>query len=388
MADEKAITISIYTHPELYPPVLNMIDELAGIFRSVNVVSRNLLKRDWEYPTGVHFITSGEYKPIRESEQSSASWKIKSFLKFTRDFYRLLKKERSEWVMCNDPISFYSFRLIRPWLGYRTRLWYQSHDVAELSAMRKYSIGYYAVKSERKNFHTIDLFTLPSESRLGYFPMNNLKGKWLLVPNYPSGRRTRTAAHANWESGSVLKLIYQGRISNEHGLDQLLDYVKTDPMLSLTIIGPGDGDFIQFLRNKTKELAISSRVSILGPVPYRELSQITSDHHVGLAINKPMNILYSTAAMASNKIYEYGAVGLPILYYKNEHYIKYLGRYNWAFPTDLSIPDLLSVFTAIRKNYSILSKKAIEDFKTNLNFESAFFPVKSFLAESIESRIR
>ena len=385
MVNEKSITVSIFTHPELYPPVLNMIDELAEVFGKVYVISRNLVKTNWEYPSRVQFVTSGEYKPIRESEKAPAKWKIKSFLKFTRDFYKTLKREKSEWVMCNDPISFYSFRLIRPFLGYPIRLWYQSHDVAELSAMRKYSIGYFAVKSEAENFHKIDLFTLPSESRLEYFPMDRFKGKWLLVHNYHSGRRMKAVPHAEWEPGSILKLIYQGRISNEHGLEQILDYVKTDPMISLTIIGPGDADFIQLLRNKTKELAIGDRVTILEPIPYRELSRITADHHAGLAINKPMNILYSTAAMASNKIYEYGAVGLPILYYKNEHYIKYLGRYKWAFPTDLTFPDLLSVFTVIRANYSILSQKAMQDFRASLNFESAFFPVKSFLARSFEA---
>ncbi len=284
--------------------------------------------------------------------------------------------------MCNDPISLFSFRMIRPFLGYKIKLWYHSHDVAELSSMRTYSVGYFAVKSEQKYFRRIDLFTLPSEARLKYYPMDKYKGKWLIVPNYPSLQRMSRQRTGDSKSDGQVKLIYQGRISDEHGLEEMIDFIKSDSSLMLTIIGPGNDDYIRKLKNKVAELGITQQVAILDPVPYGKLQEITLTHQVGLAINKPVNTLYSTAVMASNKIYEYAAAGLPILYYRDPHYMDVLSRYPWAFPTDLSNPDLSLIISEIKVNFNELSRKAMEDFHNKLNFTVVFEPVRSWLMAS------
>ena len=325
-------------------------------------------------------VTSGKYISVRDAEAKSIAWKFVSFIRYTRDLYKILKKEKPEWIMCNDPISLMAFRMSRSLHEFQTKLWYHSHDVAEISRMRRFSVGYFAVKSEIKYFDNIDLFTLPAESRLDYFPMNRLKGQWLIVPNFPSKKRNQENHTGSWKPGMDLKMIYQGRVSNEHGLEEILDFVRSAPSLHLTIIGPGDEGYIRSLKDKISTLGIEDRVGISGPVAYEQLLQITQKHHIGLAVNKPVNILYSTAAQASNKIYEYAASGLPVLYYKNEHYMQYLGSFTWAFPTDLSEKDLLSVIQNIERDYQIISENAIADFRNRLNYSAAFERVISILS--------
>ena len=281
--------------------------------------------------------------------------------------------------MCNDPISLFSLRLIRPFLGYTLKLWYHSHDVTELKSMRTYSVGYFAVQSEHTYFDRIDLFTLPSEARLKFYPIEMLKGKWIVVPNYPSLQRMSQDRSVELKSDGRLKLLYQGRISDEHGLEEMVDFIKSDAALLLTIIGPGNDVYIRNLKNRVAELGITQRVAILDPVPYGELQKITITHQVGLAINKPVNTLYSTAVMASNKIYEYAAAGLPILFYKDKHYVDVLSKYPWAFPTGLSLADLSLIIREIKVNFDDLSRKAKEDFHNKLNFTVVFEPVRSLL---------
>jgi hypothetical protein len=373
------IVVAIYTHPELYPPVLNTIDELAESFQKVIVISRNLVPAKWKYPERTQILTSGKYISVRDSEQKSMGWKFGSYLLFTKELHKILRKERPEWIMCNDPISLMSFRMIRGLIGIPAKLWYHSHDVAEPDKMRTYSVGYFAVKSERTYFNRIDLFTLPAESRLRYFPMDRLKGNWIIVPNFPSKKRNTGNHPVDWHSGIDLKLIYQGRISNEHGLEEILEFMRSTPDIKLTIIGPGNADYIRSLKDKISTLLLADRVEIVKPVSYSELMEITQKHHIGLAVNKPLNILYSTAAQASNKIYEYAALGLPILYFKNEHYMEYLGKFNWAFPTDLSAQNLSSIIQEIRVKYQMLSNNAIADFLNELNFNTAFKPVITIL---------
>jgi hypothetical protein len=377
-----AIVVAIYTHPELYPPVLNTIDELAELFQKVIVISRNLAPANWKYPERVQIRTSGRYISVRDSEQKSPGWKFGSYFMFTRELYRALRKERPEWIMCNDPFSLMSFRMIRRLIGFPVKLWYHSHDVTEPDKMRTYSIGYFAVKSEKAYFDRVNLFTLPAESRLRYFPVDRLKGKWLIVPNFPSKKRNTENHPIEWYSGMDLKLIYQGRISNEHGLEEILAFMRVTPDIRLTVIGPGNEDYIQLLKDKIMVLQLADRVEIVKPVAYNELMEITRKHHIGLAINKPLNILYSTAAQASNKIYEYAAAGLPILYFKNQHYQEYLGKFKWAFPTDLSEQNLSHILQEIRSKYQTLSENAKADFQNSLNFGAAFRPVLSILSEN------
>ncbi len=379
--NKNAITVAIYTHPELFPPVLNALDELANLFSRITVVTRNLTKSHWEYPDAVKMVNSGEFIPIRDSEKQTTAWKVKSFVRFTRDLRRTLQKEKPGWVMCNDPISLFSFRLIRPFLRFPFCLWYHNHDVVEMEGLRKYSVGYFAVKSEKKFFGHIDLFTLPSEDRLKYFPLQELRGKIIVVPNYPSIRRMKidSASARNPENG--LKLLYQGHVGEGHGLQEIIDFVQTEPGISVTIVGPGNEDYILARRNQVKELGVGDRVVVLGAVPYSELSVITRSHHVGLAIHEPINILFRTAALASNKIYEYAAAGLPVLYYGDEHYIKHLGKYAWCFPTRLSAGELSSILQNIKENYRDLSQAAETDFREKLNFAAVFSPVISYLRE-------
>ena len=171
-------------------------------------------------------------------------------------------------------------------------------------------------------------------------------------------------------------------MGDDHGLEEIIAFVKTDSSLQLTILGPGNSDFVQELRNRIVKLGIMERAAVLDPVPYNELPNITKTHHVGIAVHEPVNIAFRTAALASNKIYEYAASGLPVIYYKDEHYMRYLGKYNWCFPTNLSEQDLSGIIQEIKANFSSLSQSAQSGFQTVLNFRAVFDPVLAHISGS------
>jgi hypothetical protein len=374
----KNILVVIYSHPEFFPPTLNAVDELSTSAASITVLARNVKSEEWQYPANVKLHLSGAFKPIGETEKASLPWKIWSFLQFTANFFKLLRKYQPEWVVCYDSIPLLSFRLANLLLNGQWRLWYHNHDVYETGSAGRFSISGMAITSEKNYFHHINLFTLPSEERIEYFPINKLKGVHFILPNYPSKRRTGHFSKEIPDSDSQLKLIYQGHIGEGHGLDEIIIYLNNRPDISLTIIGYGDSNTIK----KLKLLIVNNlQIRILPPIAYSKLAQLTRDHHVGLAIHKPVNTAFRTAALASNKIYEYAASGLAILYYDDEHYKKHLGKYAWAFPNDLSSEKLDHQFAFIRKNYKMLSSAALSDFETSLNYEFAFQAVHNFLVD-------
>ncbi len=375
----KSKIIAIYTHPEYYPPLLNAIDELAKSTDHLYILSRNLKENQWKYPPVVEMIKTGIMIDIRTVEKQSINWKLKSFLGFTFAFYKLLLRRKHEWVVCQDPISLLSYRLIRHFIFYKPRLWYHNHDVVELSAVRKHSIGYYSVLSEKQFFGQIDLFSLPSLERLSSFPYQKLKGPHFIIPNYPSMSRMRSNRIAKPDPDKMLKLIYQGHLGNDHGLESFIRFVEAEKGVSLTLIGPGNKEFILRLRQLIQEGKLTERVFLRRPVPYSALREITLQHHVGLAVHEPVNIAFRTAAMASNKIYEYAASGLPVFYFDDEHYKKYLSVYPWAIPTDLSKESIHRAVTFVKSNYEELSRQAMEDFRTGLNFGAAYKPVLEYI---------
>jgi hypothetical protein len=250
--------------------------------------------------------------------------------------------------------------------------------------MRKYSIGWFASLSEQSVFKIVDLFTLPSRERTGSFNLRDFKGSLFIVPNYPSKRRYNITASDGAPAPVMLRLLFQGFIGGGHGLEEFIEFVSCKDDVNLTIIGPGDQNYINQLKKLISSRNLSGKIAIRDAVAYQLLIDITQLHHVGLAIHKPVNIAFRTAALASNKIYEYAACGLPVMYFDDEHYRNYLSRFQWAFANDLSYQKLSEQFDFIRGHYAEISAAASKDFKENLNFERVFSPVREFLLNNAE----
>ncbi|MDQ3846999.1 MAG: hypothetical protein M3342_23740 [Bacteroidota bacterium] len=370
------VLIAIYSHPEFYPPTLNAIDEISKTAQEIFILSRNIKATEWKYPAQVKIRLSGKFKPVHVVQYESKLWKCLSFIKFTFHFYRLLQKLKPDWVICYDAIPLLAFRIARSFSFSKAKVWYHSHDVHE-QVPGKISISKLAALSEKEFFPSIDLFSLPSEERLAFFPIQNLKKNYFILPNYPS---------KTWYNGKLralpdkeLKFIYQGYINYGHGLEEFISYIEIDPTIFLTIIGPGNPVFINELHTLIKEKKLEAQVHLRSAVSYHKLINITKRHHVGIATHLPMCIGYKTAAKASNKIYEYAALGLPVFFYDIEHYKSHLSNYKWAIATDLSIENIGKQINFIRQNYYMLSASALQDFESNLNFEKAFEPISTFL---------
>lgn len=89
-----------------------------------------------------------------------------------------------------------------------------------------------------------------------------------------------------------------------------------------------------------------------------------------------------TIGTASNKIYEYAACGLPIIYFKSKYFDNILGKYSWAMGSNLNAKDLGTTIIKILENWDQYSSNARNDFIIINNFESAFKPALNFLSSN------
>ncbi len=83
----------------------------------------------------------------------------------------LLQKHKPQWVICYDSIPLLSFRIVSKFILFkRPRVWYHNHDI--IDGYHKFSVSWWAMKSEKSYFKSIDIFSLPSHERQQYFRMD------------------------------------------------------------------------------------------------------------------------------------------------------------------------------------------------------------------------
>lgn len=377
------ILAAVYSDPEYYPPTLNAIGLLADHCEKITVLSRNVKKKEWDYPKNVQLIRSGSLKNIRAVEKASALWKIISFLKFTFNCYRQLLL-KPDWVICYDPIPLFSYRIASFFLSRKPKLWYHNHDILSINFTKKFSVGWFASKSEKKMFKAMAIFSLPAQERKQYFNIDEFKGKYFYIPNYPSLLYYKRNLKKSNDPLKNIDIIYQGSISYLHGLEEI---IKIIPQLNrefgkkfrLILKGFISEAYTIHMKQLARETGVENSLKIIGVGPYLDLISISSKCHIGIAVHTANDIMNKTLGTSSNKIYEYIAGGLPVILYDNEHFKKHLQHKKWAFFTDLSERSLLNIISSILKDYEAISIAARGDFEKSLNFENNFNPIIHYI---------
>lgn len=374
------LMIGIYFHPEAYPPTLNAIGELSECFGKIAVVHRPHQKTEWEFPSNVEAIPSGRAMSSIDQERASLKDKIAFFLAFTRSLLSTFRKNKPAVILVYDSISLLAYRIIRPLIGSNHLLWYHNHDVAEWQLLRKYSIGWFAGRAEKGLFPKLDIFSLPSDERRKYFPMDKFRGRYFFIPNYPAKKFYRQF-YQEKKLSVPLRLIFQGSIGPYHGIEQIIPFLD-QPIegysLELVLKGPcREEDKATYLALAEKH-GVSDKLVFAGLTRYADVPKTAADCHIGIGILAKEDVMNTTLGTASNKLYEYAAVGLPVIYYNSPNFAPFLEKYPWAVASSLDAKDIREAIRIIISSYEVLSVKAHEDFEKSLNFESVFKQVKEY----------
>ena len=95
-----------------------------------------------------------------------------------------------------------------------------------------------------------------------------------------------------------------------------------------------------------------------------------------------------TLATASNKIYEYAAVGLPVILFDTPYFREHFRHREWTFFTSLSGDSLRRTIETILSRYDAAMTAAMRDFQREFNYERVFTPalrrVVDALIESVD----
>ena len=382
------LVIAFYAHQEHYPPTLNAIDQMAEMFGDISILYRNHERPpNWPYPKNVTLCPSGDAASIKHHEATTSFQKIAYFAKFVWSLAGLIRSKKPAVVLLYDPHALSAYSFAKKIAGGKHIVWYHNHDVLEGRSKNPLSITSISRRREPKMFPSIDLFTLPSDERKKYFPMEKLKGKYFFLPNLPSisfyGKNTANGSRTKKD----LRIIFQGNLCAGHGFEEIISLLPlklNGRNVKLVLAGWLRGTYKDELLSLIEKNKVKEYVEFSGFVPYKELPKLTASCHIGNAIYADLSgVMHSTVGTASNKIYEYAAVGIPVLYYDAPHFKKHLGKHEWAIPTDLSRGSLLESLNQIVSKYDDMSGNALVSFRKELNYEKHFQQIKGYLNEKL-----
>lgn len=369
----KNILVVLYGKVDAYPPTLNMINVLSNKGFNVTLLSRdnesiaNLLRNN------VEIIYSSPRIGIKKQMSGTVFLKTYLYFIFFVKLFFLLRLKNNNLVLAYDPIALAMTSLAKK---KKHLLWYHNHDLLEInkssSAFQKYfkQIEINAIKR-------IHLFTLPSIERKEYFDLSDFNGNFHLVPNYPSLSFYEPFFNSrNKQINNEFHIIFQGSIGKGHGIEEFISLLSAHKTLNgkelfLNLKGKIDFEYKNEIATLSESFGVANKIVFHGYTDYAKVPELTSMCHLGIAIFTGADSMNLTLGSASNKIYEYAATGTPVIYFGNAHFEKYLGEFNWAFPTDLSESSLLHILREVDENFSRLSSIAHEDFKKNFYFENS-----------------
>ena len=368
-----------YSHIGFYPPSINAVQILSGRYDDILVLNSNVFRSEFVFKKNVIIKVVGKYTAIRDFENRSILLKVFHFVKYVLFLKANLKN--ADVFIAYDAIPLLAFRIIRFFEPFKKAplLWYHNHDVYEPGVNRILSIAWLAEHNEPRMFPRIDFFSLPSEDRRKFFPIHLLKGTYFFLPNYPSKEFYQKFVIQNKKLDNDIKLIYQGSIGPGHGLESIISILPNKilgKILTLHLKGFISDAYKIELKRIANLYFVDSHLFFYPVTAYQDVPKLASTCHIGIGIHTGNDRMNGSLGTSSNKIYEYAALGLPVLLYRNKHFVKTLSMYPWAKFTDLSELDLMHCIKDIANNYEFLSQSSIDSFNNDLNFEIYFKDVQ------------
>lgn len=132
------------------------------------------------------------------------------------------------------------------------------------------------------------------------------------MPRYRIPEKAPSRTELGLPEGQPIILLQGSGINVNRGTEELIEaflpeYGIGDALLLII----GDGNVMEQLREKVRDLHLEKRVRFLPKMPYEQLMQYSSNATIGVSLDKPgsLNYLYSLP----NKLFDYIMAGTPVL---------------------------------------------------------------------------
>ena len=374
------LLITIYANPDYYPPTVYAVRLLSSYFR-IHILCRNMDEPVREWPADVTIERFGEYAPVGDKEAASAAAKLSEYAKFVTRTRALITQLQPATVYAYDPHAFVASMIGR--IGRRsTPLIFHLHELPETDLPWS-SLQKWVDIAALRGTSSADALVFPEKYRARHWLAAAGDSRVpIIVPNCPE--RAYFAAPEDWSATIAARyqareLVYVGQAAADNGhLEGLRALAMTDGGIRMQVIGGYRQDFAARFNTLAHELGVAERVSLDGWLPQAELIARASAASAGLSLHKPVLRGLEYLGSASNKLFEYAAMGLPVVVPERASYRDFLGDAEWVTYADIdepkSIARAMSSIFADRERYASMSRAARRAFEEQYNYERVFAP--------------
>jgi glycosyltransferase involved in cell wall biosynthesis len=312
MTSQRRILLAQQSCAELYPPVLHQaaLLEQIGQVTLVDAVTQNDDSR---------VQTSDAVKRVRVKREASRASGLVSRIKWRSDFRRQFQhqlNENTDVVIAYDPDAI-NLALSTGLSLKGVRRIAHLHEIADDDPSAPVQARL-RLALMRRRLSRADLVVVPDQHRADLLARSSkLKIEPLVVMNCP--RRLATLPDSLLipllrERGITTDRVvhYHGSVGPNHMLETVIRSMRLWPADAVfVIIGGGSENYIGGLKALAASEGVEARVIFVGRVPYDQVFAYAVGASIGMTMLDPSVPNWKFSAGASNKRFEYAALGIP-----------------------------------------------------------------------------
>jgi glycosyltransferase involved in cell wall biosynthesis len=192
------------------------------------------------------------------------------------------------------------------------------HELPMAELCTESVLGSAAMRYLIANLSNADLLIVPDSDRAGLIERwSKRTGPTAVVMNCPARLErlpeSRLLPYLKSRGIPTSAIVhYQGSVGLDHCIDKAIkSMVYWPPDAVLVLVGAAKAQEERALREIAADVGVAHRIVWIGRVPYDEVFSYAVGAHVGLSLLAPTTLNWKYAAGASNKRFEYVALGIP-----------------------------------------------------------------------------
>lgn len=376
-----------FAHIETYPPAFNAINTISSKVDKIHVICVDTVPSKFKYRKNVSFdLIEGGHDRFKFAKRTRIK-KLSTYFNFVNKTRSFIKNNQVDLIIVYDDIPFLFYRMASFALKNKPLIWYHNHDILPLGQYKKFSLVWLGAFIAKRSLKIVDFFSLPAVERKVLYPLNELKGDYFTIPNYPSSKIIKIRSGNKIRRLKEIRLVYPGSPSYKNGFENLLSVMHekiNNQVITLTIIGETDKYYKDKLLQYARKMKVEKQLFFVDRVSYIDMPLHLQQYDVGWGVYKPVDMSVATAGTSSNKIYEFMANALPVIVMDNENHRKYLSDCDSVIFTNLERDNIKENLRRIESNLAYLSKKSRDSFEEEFQFEKRFEPILEQVIDKIK----
>jgi glycosyltransferase involved in cell wall biosynthesis len=387
MSTRPRVVFAQYVNPGMYPPIQNASMILAESGWDVLIVGIGA-------PGTAGTLTVPSHPRIRTVGWRYCPpgvWQKFHYLVFCLACVWHTVWFRANWVYLSDPMS-----TLLGWvfLTLRYRVVYHEHDGPSVSQIERRPLW---IRKRTTVARRADLCVLPAAGRIARFvALTGRTGPTICVNNCPLRRDLRPARTGSG-SGRI-QLLYSGSIGPDRIPESIIRALTLLPVtVTFRAVGYEISErdiYIPKLKQLAAELGVADRVEFLPGRSRHKLWDLLAESDVGLSL-RPMTVTdpnFEYMVGATNKAFDYFAVGMPLLVSALPEWVEGYVRPGLAkacLPDDAgSVAAALLWYHEHPDEMRAMGERGRRRVESEWNYETQFAPVLSAMTEALPERLR